>query len=187
MKIIGFGHRKRVGKDVAATLVLSDLKINYRHLKSARLSFGDQLKDIAYQMFKWGGLESSIYYHNNSKEIEQILPALGKSPRQIWDEIGLYGRMIHPQAWVEMAAASADGDILISPDVRFPSEIDLIRRFGGLVIKIERDSAPLVHSPVDEALADFNGWDAIISNNGSMREFNASIRNLIKPFLQGLG
>jgi hypothetical protein len=184
MRIIGFGHRKRVGKDSAARFTMNLLRQDFKDLKSERLSFGDQLKDISYRMFAWGGLECATYYHNHPQLIEVVLPTIGKSPRQIWDEMGLTGRNIHPKVWVEMAANCADGDICVSPDLRFPTEIELIRKFGGMAIRIDRPDAPMVHTPVDEALESYIGWDAIIKNTGTMREFHQQVMAVVRPYLE---
>ena len=184
MRIIGFGHRKRVGKDTAAKFALSMLRIDHGKLKTGRLSFGDQLKDLSHRAFAWGGLETATYYHNHPEEIEVILPAIGKSPRQIWDEMGLTGRNIHPNIWVNMAAHCADGDLLISPDVRFPTEIDLIRKFGGLVIRVDRPDAIKVNTAVDTALADFDEWDFVINNNGTLRELNQKVLAIVRHYVE---
>jgi hypothetical protein len=184
MRIIGFGHRKRVGKDTAAKFTMNLLRAEFRKLKSERLSFGDQLKDISHRMFGWGGLECGTYYSNHPNLIEVILPALGKSPRQIWDEMGLTGRNIHPNVWVNMAAHSADGDVCVSPDLRFPTEIELIRKFGGIAIKIENPRAPRVETAVDEALDSYTGWDAEIINDGTMREFHQQVMAIVRPYLE---
>lgn len=182
MKIIGFGHRKRVGKDTAAKFLLSDLRMNHGKLRTARLSFGDQLKDMSQRMFGWGGLQSCSYYNNHPEEIEKILPALGKSPRNVWDEMGWMGREIHPKVWVEMAAAGIDCDLAISADIRFPTEVELIRKFGGLAIRIDRPDTPQVDTVVDTALAGFTGWDAVIVNDGNLKQFRQKILDICGPF-----
>jgi hypothetical protein len=184
MKILGFGHRKRVGKDTAAKFALSYLKQHYPKLSCCRISFGDQLKDISERMFSWGGLECGVYYSNHPELIEQTIPAIGKSPRQIWDEMGLTGRNIHPNVWVNMAAHNADGDILISPDVRFPTEIDLIRKFGGWAVKVSRPQVPKVNTAVDEALTNFDGWDAILLNDKTFKDLNTQVRDLVDSFVK---
>lgn len=184
MKIIAFGHRKRVGKDTAAKFLLSHLRMNFSHFKTQRLSFGDQLKDISYRMFAWGGLQPATYYFNHPEEIEKILPVLGKSPRNIWDEMGLTGRNIHPKVWTEMAVSTCDCDLAVSPDLRFPTEIDLTRRFGGMTIRIDRPAQERVHSAVDTAIDEDGDWDAVIINDGTLKDLHRKVLEVTESFLE---
>ncbi len=179
MLIIGFGHKKRVGKDESVKFAMAFCRQYYPHLRCEVMSFGDQLKNIAHQMYRWGGLETSIYYENNPHKIEEILPPIGKSPRDIWDDMGTLGRVIHPKTWVQMAAANApDADVFFSKDVRFPTEIDLIDMFHGAKVRIDRKSAPK-GGKVDEALDQYTGWDHVIENNGTLRQLNLQIKTLV--------
>lgn len=179
MRIIAFGHKKRVGKDTAVRFALSFARQYYPQLQCKRLSFGDQIKELAYRMFRWGGLQDAVYYTNHEHEIEEILPAIGKSPRQIWDEIGHFGASLCPSVWPEMALERIDGDVLFTSDLRRPIEANYAKKFNGACYRIDRDDAPKSNHQVDHYLDDFDGWDGIISNNESLKEFNQKIKKLI--------
>lgn len=183
MRIIGLGHRKRVGKDTAAKFIMSDIRMNHQHINSQTMGFSRAIKRASCIMYAWGGLMDEVYYDNHPDEIEQVLPRLGKSPRNIWDEMGLKGREIHPKTWVEAAVYDIDADLLVIAGVRFPTEIDLIRGFGGLLLEIERPCVPHAGTEVDEALADFEGWDATIINDCSLKEFRQKILQIVTPYL----
>lgn len=177
MKIIGFGHRKRVGKDTAVKYAMAYMRQTYPKIKCHILSFGDQIKNVAHLMYKSGGLEQGIYYENNPNEIEEVIPAIGRSPRQIWDEIGLMGRGIWPRTWVELAINSVpEADILFCKDVRGPTEIELIDSYRGWAFRIDREDVSK-GGKVDELLADHK-WDGIICNNGTHKELNTKIKDL---------
>lgn len=176
MKIIGFGHRKRTGKDTATRFAMSFARIYRPDLKIAVLSFGDRIKEICYAMYSWGGLQKSSFYENHPDSIEEILAPIGKTPRQIWDTVGLTGRLICDKTWTEMALESVDADLLIAKDVRGLSEFDLIKRCG-ITVRVNRPGAPR-GGPVDEILQDA-AWDVELANDAGLRELNGKIKELV--------
>src|SRR5690606_30036924 len=127
MKIIAFGHKKRVGKDTAAKFLMAAFRA--KQINCQRLSFGDQIKSIAHRMFGHLGLEDAPYYFNHPESIEQILPAIGKSPRQIWDDLGVMGRKIWPYTWSSLALKDMDCDIAICSDFRTKEDYQALSQF----------------------------------------------------------
>lgn len=185
MRILAFGHRKRVGKDTAATFATAYIRQYYPKLRVGRLSFGDQLKDISHQMFKWGGLQDAVYYHNRPTEIEETLPPIGLSPREIWDEVGSRIPEISPKVWPEMALTRLpDLDIAISPDLRRPIEVEYVRKFHGICVRIDNPRAPISNHAVDTALLEFDEWDHILTNAGTLKEFNVSVKFVVDRMLE---
>jgi hypothetical protein len=169
MKILAFGHRKRVGKDTAGKFLISWLVQNTK-LKVERVSFGDQVKLIA-------------YYENHPEKKEQILPPIDKSPRQIWEELGAHGRSIHSKVWVEMAMTRVDSDtdIVVITDLRDPEEAQITKDYNGFCIRIERN-VPW-GGPMDYKLADYDKWDATIDNNGTRKDLNNTVVDLARRLL----
>lgn len=185
MILIGFGHKKRAGKDTAVQFAMAFARQYYPSLTFGELSFGNQLKKVSHLMFKWAGLEEAMYYENNPKEIDEILSPCGLSPRQIWDSVGLKGREIYPKVWMQMAISTApEADVLFSKDIRFPTEIELIDEFSGFKYRIDRAAAK--GGPVDQALNDYKGWTGIIDNSGSLRDFNKTIKTLVANHLNAI-
>lgn len=178
MKVIGFGHRQRVGKDLACKILFAHIKDKYPHIKTCRCSFGDQIKEIAYQMYKWGGLQPGIYYENHPDEKDQFIPAIGRSPRGIWIELGFAGQQICDKTWPEMAFADADGDLLLVSDLRRPIETEYVHQFNGICVRIDRPSAKISDDKIDIQLKDHTGWDHIVVNDGTIRNFGDKIRSL---------
>lgn len=187
MIIIGFGHKKRVGKDQAVKFAMSFARQHYPKLNVQVFSFGDMIKEVAYTMFKWGGLEPGIYYENNPQLIEKILPPIGRSPRQIWDMIGLMGREICPVIWPQAAISSLtqEPDVLLCKDVRFPTEIKLIKEFQGYVFKLNRPGVE-PGGQVDLALDSYDGWSGIIENDKGLKSLNGKIKGLTAQILNKL-
>src|SRR5688572_14960852 len=116
MKVIGFGYKKRVGKDTAARFLVAHLRTQGKSVQV--LSLSHAIKNVAHYLYKWGGLQEGFYYDDHENEIEMVLPPIGKSPRQIWDHIGTSMRDICEKTWCEIAFGSASADYIIIPNVR---------------------------------------------------------------------
>ncbi len=179
MRVIGFGHKKKVGKDTAVRFALAHLRQEYPHIKSCRRGFSDAIKDIAFRAYAWGGLQDDLFYANHPNEEDIELPAIGKSPRQIWDELGTKLREICPKTWAELIFYDLDADIVLFDGIRFPTEIDYVRQFNGKVYRIIKDNAPKSEHEVDHALDGYQGWDGTIDNNGTMRDFGKQIKEIV--------
>lgn len=178
MKLIAFGHRRRVGKDTAVKFAHSYLRS--RGVKEcARFSFFDQIKVIAVQLYGWGGLQDRIYYETHGDKKEEVLPAIGKSPRDIWIELGESINQICRITLPEMAFQGLPAGIHLCPDLRRPVEVEYIEKFNGITVLIERDSVEKSNDPVDCALDDYDGWKYRIKNNGNMKEFMQQIVGII--------
>lgn len=178
MKILGFGHRKRVGKDTATNFAIGFARQYRPDLNIQVLSFGNIIKFYCYHMYSWGGLEEADYYENHPSEIEVVLPSIGKSPRQIWDHVGLMARSLCDRTWVELALKGVDADILICKDVRGRTEFELIQQCGGLSVRIIRPDMPL-GSAVDDILESAS-WDRVILNKGSLGDFCTQVKLLTR-------
>jgi hypothetical protein len=186
VKIVAFGHRQRVGKDTAVKLFLSYMRANYPKIKCERLGLFDWAKDLVRDVFSYAGVEDRIYYENHPHKKDEILPAIGKSVRQLWLEMGYYLREIHSGTIPENALKTIQPDtqIVAISDIRSVQDVTYVRNFEGMMVKIERD-VPKLESLLDPArhpayaldssLETYNGWDLIINNNGTLRELNAQI------------
>lgn len=175
MKIIAFGHRREVGKDTAATFLVSYLRTNKKGISVRKLGFASKLKEISHSLYSWAGLKDEEYYEQNYKEKEVVLPTLGKTPRQIWIEVGNYMRQVHNDTWLAYLFLGVKADYMILKDLRFPNEAEAVKKHGGLVIRIDRASVQKHDDYADSALAEYKDWDYVWENNGSLREFNSSI------------
>ena len=58
--IIAFGHRRRVGKDVATNALVNMLA--ERGIPAERVSFADGLKEVCADIFGWAGLHGPQHY-----------------------------------------------------------------------------------------------------------------------------
>lgn len=179
MKIIAFGHRRWVGKSTAAKFGLSYFRTQYSALNSVRFGFADSVKDLAHRMYGWAGLQPGIYYENHPTEKEATLP-FGKSPRQIWIELGEAGRRIAPITWAELGFYSKNCDVALISDLRDPVEADYVKLAGGYLIKIVRPGTQEFDDSADSALKDYAKWDGTIVNRGSLADLNGCVKEAIE-------
>lgn len=68
----------------------------------------------------------------------------------------------------------------IMPDTRFPNEVKAIKDRGGIVIKVNRDTG-LKDSHISEhALDDYNDYDCVIDNNGTIDELIVKVATMME-------
>jgi len=177
--IIAFGHRRRVGKDVA-TRTLVDM-LAERKIPARRVSFADGLKEVCADIFSWAGLQGPAFYEEYPREKEETLPSIGMSPRDIWIAVGNSMRNIYEDVWIDLALKQPDDRkaVIIISDLRYPNEVDKIRAAGGIVVKVTRDVAPVSDDIADAALNEFNDWDMTVSNNGTTDNLRKQLVSLV--------
>ena len=181
--IIGIGHQRGVGKDVAAMFMVQEFHQQYptigRTIKHA--SFAEPLYEVCEMLYAWAGFRTANYYNQNRAEKEEVLPLLGKSPRQILIEMGMKVREIIPSTWVDYGMNQSH-EIVIFSDMRFPNEAEAIKKAGGICVKITRPGLPLVEDPndPDNQLSGFDDWDYHIVNDGSMKDYEKQIASFVE-------
>ena len=170
--IVGFGHRRRMGKDTLAWFVHRHLHMSV-NTSAAVVPFARQLKVTAYKLFRCVGLQDHEWYDTHSEMREIPLPELGKSPRDLWIEIGNKLRDVDPDIWIRNALDAhprPEADVVLIPDVRYPNEFKAIRDRGGVVVKVLRPGTPESSDVADSALAGMKtgAWDRVILNDGDI-------------------
>lgn len=178
--LIGFAGRKGSGKDLAAKLMIEEFG-------GSRVAFADELKECCGRI--WNLTHEQL--HGGLKEV--VDDRWGLTPREIMQRFGTeVARSIHPDTWIKNvievqipSKVAFFGDratrFYIS-DVRFPNECAAIQAAGGHVIRIERPaSSTLAYSdhPSETEIDDLP-VDAMVLNNGSIRELRASLGDLIE-------
>ena len=104
--IVGLGHRRRVGKDSVAGFLHWYLQ-ERANTSVETASFAYQLKMTAYNLFRCAGLQAPNWYDKHPEMREVPLPELGKSPRDIWIEVGNKLRDVDPEIWIRNASTTA--------------------------------------------------------------------------------
>ena len=177
--IVGLGHRRRVGKDTLARILR--LLLTRRGLHVEIEAFADPLRHVANTLYGWAGMMDWRYYDDNPELREAVLDKLGKSPRQIWIDLGTKAVRDHvyDRTWVELLLNTPRyADVLLVPDVRFLNEVEAIRQRGGMCVLVTRDSVDVSSDVADEALRDWTGWDQRVRNNGTITELEDQAKKL---------
>lgn len=177
MKSIAFwSTTPQQGKTTAARFLID----NHDYVK---ISFADPLRFMLERLLIAAGHSKSeaAYFANEGKE--QLIEPIGVSFRHMARTLGTeWGRAcIHEDLWVKIAESKIDR--LHSPicvdDVRFPNELKMLRSKGFLLVKIERNVERADNHHSDTALREFDEWDHVIINNGTVEQLCSQVRGLI--------
>ena len=69
-------------------------------------------------------------------------------------------------------------DRVVIDDVRFLNEVEMIRRLGGRVIRIDRPGPNENTHASENELNDFDGWDGVIVNDGTLEDLAERVREM---------
>jgi hypothetical protein len=168
MLILGFGHRARQGKDLAANAI----KEYYDGRNQLFSKYGDHLGKLKVGIFKFanalytevndaiefdhGDVQEVFKRYNTPAWVTQepdpefnALAPFGKHPKllQWWGTE--YRRRQNPDYWVDKLFESSPGgiDIALITDVRFINEAEHIKNRGGYNVRVQRlaaDGSPYV-------------------------------------------
>lgn len=175
-QLIGLHGAIGAGKDTVAS-----------RLKEAHgfwgLSFAGPVKDM---LINGLGLPREAFTDRNLKE--DIIPWLGKSPRDLMRSLGTeWGRgLVSEDIWVNKCSLSIglvrhamrDRAAIVVTDVRYPNEADFIRSRGGKVWHIARQQQDRIEHTSDIKLIPKPG-DSIVSNNGTLQDLHAEIERAL--------
>jgi hypothetical protein len=177
-----------------------------------KFAFADALKDTVSVMFDWprhlleGDTDESRIFRETVDPFwdERLFDTLGKSvtPRYILQLMGTEaGRDVFGEdIWVSTLEKRISGieNVVIS-DVRFPNEIEFIRKMHGMVIRVARGPNPKwfdtalnhnrgikydMHSSYPEVHISEWAWigtsfDWILSNNGTKIELESHVKHML--------
>lgn len=183
--ILALGHRKKMGKDTLARFMTTELRTKSRKLNVENRSFAFKLKSVAHSLYQWAGLNGPEYYDLYDEAKDRVLPLLGKTPRDIWIEVGQKMREIDNDIWINSVLRNAEPNVIIVRDLRFPHEIEKIKELRGKCIKVIRKDFPLTDDKADCALDDFNGWDDIVEAS-NLPELNSCAIKLVEKYCRNL-
>lgn len=109
----------------------------------------------------------------------------GKTPRHAMQSLGSeWGRnMIHPDLWVMLGMSKARmllerGRSVVIDDVRFPNEVEAIKRAGGIIVGIDRPGLPVDNHDSENQIA-YLEVDWTIDNKGDNRAVLADLEDAL--------
>jgi len=177
--IVGFGSKRLRGKDTAANF-MSALMVS-RGFQVRRDAFASTVKDVCQVVF---GFSSEQMNNPDIKMVEDEF--WGFTPRWAMQRVGTeaFRQQIRHDIWVkclERRFLKDDRSVVVS-DMRFENEAVSIREMGGFVIRVDRridfDENQDQH-PSETGLDQFNEWDFVVENNGSLDDLEASIASVL--------
>jgi len=175
--LIGISGKKFAGKDTTADCIINQLEELFEleglDFKIQKLPFAGTLKEMCINMF---GLTPEQCYDPKEKEVIDF--RYGKTPRRIMQEVGCKLREVWPDVWVENTIRKykkGEADISIITDCRFPNEVQRIKSEGGKILRVNRNLPSEDFDASEIALDNWEDWDYIIENNGTIEDLNKAI------------
>ncbi|WP_227271255.1 deoxynucleotide monophosphate kinase family protein [Roseobacter weihaiensis] len=179
-RLIGLVGRAGAGKSTAAEIIAAE--------GFTRTRFAAGLKAMLSALFAAAGLPPCEIARRIEGDLKEAPDAIldGVSPRQAMITLGTeWGRdLISSGLWVsiwETRARSilAAGSSAVVEDVRFPNEIDAIRRLGGVIVFIDRPAS--VGASINHASEGLGPdcADVTIDNSGDLDHLKSAISGLI--------
>lgn len=184
MKNIAFwSSGPQQGKTTASNRLLSRAPRVYK-----KVSFADPLRDMLSVLIMESVQCSEAeahYYMTEGKEL--TIPVIGRSFRYLARTLGTeWGRNLVGQSlWRSIAvgkivALNSSGLLVCVDDARFPNEIEALRATNFKLVKIVRNTGRSDNHASDTALAEFDEWDCVIENNGTLADFYGKIDSLLE-------
>lgn len=173
--IVGFGCKRLRGKDTAAAM-LFDMLAN-RHIEVRRDAFAATVKEVCQLVFGF-----TLQQVHTIEGKEAVDPFWGFTPRWALQTVGTeaFRRQIRDDVWVKVVERRhlLNDSVTILSDLRFENEALMVQRLGGIVIRVDRD-IPFDKTQDQHAsetgLDDFNDWDFVIDNNGTLMELKEQL------------
>ena len=172
MKIIMISGKARSGKDTLADFLIQALEEAQK--KPCKVQVSQYIKYYAMKYFGWDGEEET-------------------KPRDLLIHLGtdIIRNKIDPNFHInrlvqDIEVLSYFYDTFIVSDVRFPVEIEKVKeKYNDVItVKIERDSEELTDSQkaniTETALDDFNDYDIVIDNNGTLEDLKNKVPEIIQ-------
>jgi hypothetical protein len=165
--IIGLGYRARSGKDTIADYLVE------RH-GFVKAAFADTLKEACRAIF---GLTNEQLYGAHKEQLDIFWH---DTPRRILQLVGTecLRKGYADDVWIRaLQRRIGFGDLahhrkIVIVDARFPNEVEAIKGWGGVAVRVDRPGAGAsggVEAHASEhALDSWTGWDHVLVNDSTL-------------------
>ena len=179
--IIGLHGAKQSGKD--SFFEIAKPLIRGRDVR--KIAFADPIKQEISFIFQ---LQDELAY-DNFKTNDIILPSGQIVPgRHVVREIGMLMRSYDSTQFVEYVKESimSEPDVIwFITDVRFRNEIEMLRRLGGVLVKIVRPSATYDGHVSEQEIED-SYCDYVINNDSSFDEYRLKVIDIVNGIKESI-
>lgn len=178
LTLVGISGKKRSGKDTLASQFAKEGFEQY--------ALADPIKESCQSIF--GFSEEQV----NGERKEEVDPYWDRTPREVMQHFGTdafrgtYGDDVWVKSLMQRLRLELPQRAVVS-DVRFPNEVEGIQNVQGDVIRIDA-SERLDHEDdhaSETALDEYEGFDHVIDNNGTLDEFKRASSELIEAYRNG--
>ena len=98
---------------------------------------------------------------------------LGRAVRDVDPDVWLRPVLADVEVWLDNGI-----DVAVT-DMRYPNEAQAIANLGGVLVRVDRPSVPVVVDPSESALDDWP-FDHIVVNDGTVDDLGAALRRIIQ-------
>lgn len=147
------------------------------------VKFADPFKAQIRMLLKEGGATEALIERMIDGDLkETVIPSIGTSVRVMTQQLGSWGRAIHPDFWVNLATPKIDqylkaGFSVVVDDLRFPNEYEALIRMGGYPVRVSRPGNRAYTNHPSEGLLESYPMTTI-ENNGSLEQLWACASSL---------
>lgn len=172
--LISLSYAARSGKDTVADYLVK--KYNFH-----KVAFADSLKKACKEIFN---LSDEQVYGKLKETVDEYWQV---TPRYILQRVGTeclrqgYAQDI----WIKsLGAKIKSNENYVISDARFINEVEAVKSWGGIVIKMNRQAAHatggIVGHESENSLKNYEQWDYIVDNNGTYEELYDKIDKLME-------
>lgn len=185
------------GKNTTANIILEELSLlNNKTINAKMIAFADPIKEIILTMFP--SARKEFLYGASSFRSEAIPNALNKigeplTYRQALIDIGTMARGYNSSIWVDCFneklfklkenEARLPDDLktqaIIVTDLRFPEEFKYLKNNNYFLIKLNRKDHSIISHESETAQDNFDNFNSIIDNNGTLFDLRDQIKDKI--------
>ena len=70
-------------------------------------------------------------------------------------------------------------EVLVITDVRYPNEAELVKKAGGIMIRVERETGLEDAHSSENLLDNFEGFDYRLNNNGTLFDLGEKVERIV--------
>ena len=186
-KIIAFAGRKQSGKTTCSEYVANTFESSLLR-RSVVYNFADPLKkDICMNIL---GLSHEQCYGTDTQKNELVncyWNSKQMTAREVMQFVGTdIFRTMQNNVWADATIKkilTENPDLALIADCRFPNEVEVVKKAGGVVIKLNRNPFNSQHSSetaLDHNNYDYSNFDLVVSNDHmTVKEQNAMIHKFL--------
>lgn len=186
-RLIGISGQLNSGKDEVAKMIVS-LTSRLQHTVIIQGEFV-KIGDSPYMTKRFAGklkemtavaLNVPLSQLEDRDYKESVIPRYGITVRKIMQDLGQYMRdTIHPDFWVNLLFDQYNGDSWLLPDMRHVNELERVKSYGGLTIRVDRPELAEDLSHKSETEWRDLPFDIVIRNSHDLNHLRKEVKKVL--------